>query len=244
MLVPEMLPGSSFPPLLLQQLDRSADHLWKMILAFFPLWLLLLLPEPSRALLGGAGMILFWESGQYGPPSAQYLLPGLWISSPAPTSCLYEVQNASPGLVWTVAFGSGLPSNSPLPYFTNRHHPPTAITNLRSQLWDLTHPLQTHAYPRGAGAIAVVEEPFHICSQSILQFHIGNALHKTFVHPMYQVPEQKDLELTMIGRSSSLIKKCREAGCLGNQGGSKMSNVVVQINRSTRNEHRLCRGKP
>lgn len=99
MLVPEKLSGLSFPPLLLQHLGCSADHLWKMILAFFSLWLLLLLPEPSRALLGGAGVILVRESSQYGPPVSP--VPSAWapISSPAPTPCLYEVQNASPALV-------------------------------------------------------------------------------------------------------------------------------------------------
>lgn len=76
MLVPEMLPGPSFPPSLLQQLDRSADRLLKMILAFFPLWLLLLLPEPSWALLGGTRVILFRESGQYGPPVS--VVPSSW----------------------------------------------------------------------------------------------------------------------------------------------------------------------
>lgn len=78
MLVPEMLSGSSFPPLLLQQLGCSADHLWKKILAFFPLWLLLLLPEPSWALLGGAGVIPFWESSQYGPPVSS--VPSAWAT--------------------------------------------------------------------------------------------------------------------------------------------------------------------
>lgn len=62
---------------------------------------------------------------------------------------------------------------------------------------------------------------------------------KTFVHPVCQGPEQKGLELTMIGSSHSLIKKYREAACLGNHG-SKMGNVVVQINCMTRNEHCLC----
>ena len=72
----------------------------------------------------------------------------------------------------------------------------------------------------------------------VLTEHRGNGV---LVHPVYQGPEQKHSELTMIGPFNSLIKNCREAGCLGNQGASKMSNVVVQINLLTRNEHCLGR---
>ena len=57
-------------------------------------------------------------------------------------------------------------------------------------------------------------------------------------------PEQKDLELTMFGTSSSLIRECREAGCVGKQGGSKMGNVVVETNHLTRNEHGLRGRRP
>lgn len=89
MLVPEMLPGFSFPLLLLQQLDRSADHLWKMILAFFPLWLLLLLPEPSRALLGGVEVVLYWESGQYGSPVST--VPSAWAPDQLTGTYLFPV---------------------------------------------------------------------------------------------------------------------------------------------------------
>lgn len=56
-----------------------------MIMAFFPLWPLLLSPEPSLAFLGGPAMIPFLESGHCGPMSAWLLSPGLQVS-PIPAS--------------------------------------------------------------------------------------------------------------------------------------------------------------
>lgn len=56
-------------------------------------------------------------------------------------------------------------------------------------------------------------------------------------------PEQKDLELTMFGASSSLIKEGRDAGCVGKEGGSKMGSVVFQTNHLSRNEHCLYGGR-
>lgn len=154
-MAPEKLLGSSFPSLLLQTGVLLICR--KMTMAFFPLWLLLLCP----AFLGGPAVILFWESGQYGPMSACLFLPGLQISTLAPTPCLSAVQKCSPWPGLNCAFWFSRSSfQEPLAYFSNRHRLPTAVTNLRAQLWDMIPPLQTRAYPRWANAIPVVEEPF------------------------------------------------------------------------------------
>lgn len=80
-------------------------------MAFFFLWLLLLFSEPSIAFLGGAVVILLWDSGCYGPMSAWLLSPGLQISPLTTVSCLSAVQNAFSKLwVWFQAHLSTDPS--------------------------------------------------------------------------------------------------------------------------------------
>ena len=54
-------------------------------MAFFPLWLLLMFPEPTLAFLGGPVVVLFWEAGQCGPMSVWLLLLGPQISALAPS---------------------------------------------------------------------------------------------------------------------------------------------------------------
>lgn len=106
-----MVPRSSFLSLLLQQLDWNTDLCRKIIMAFFFLWLLLLFSEPSIAFLGGAVVILLWDSGCYGPMSAWLLSPGLQISPLTTVSCLSAVQNAFSKLwVWFQAHLSTDPS--------------------------------------------------------------------------------------------------------------------------------------
>lgn len=125
---PEMIPRSSFLSLLLQQLDWDTDLCRKIIMAFFFLWLLLLFPEPSIAFLGGAVVILFWDSGCYGPMSAWFLSSGLQIS-PLEWSCLSAVQNAFTKLwVW---FQAHL-STDPLPasLIDTNHQLPSPVLGL------------------------------------------------------------------------------------------------------------------
>lgn len=74
-MAPEMLLGLLFFPHSSSNYTGVLIIHRKMIMAFFPLRLLLLFPEPTLALLGGPVVILFWESGQYGPMSAWLLLP-------------------------------------------------------------------------------------------------------------------------------------------------------------------------
>ena len=125
-MAPEVLPGSSLPTLLLQQLDGTADDLQEdnhnilsSLAPFSVPWIYSCIP---KCLV----VILFWKSGQYGPCQP----------------CLLQFRNALPGLVCSVS----PPFNSPLVCFTNRLQLLTAAINLGSQLWDLIHPLQTHAF--------------------------------------------------------------------------------------------------
>lgn len=136
-----MLPGSFLLTLLLQQVDGTADDLQEdnhnilfSLAPFYVPWIYFCI---SKSLV----VILFWKSGQYGPMLAWLLLPGLQIPV-APTPCLLQFRHALPGLVCSVS----PPFNSPLVCFTNRLQLLTAVTNLGSQLWDLIHPLQTHAF--------------------------------------------------------------------------------------------------
>lgn len=104
------------------------------MMAFFPLWPLLLLPELSPAFLRGPVVILFWDSGQHSPMSAWLpLLPELQISL-LPAVCCLEILSAAQSQLWLLVQQAPL-STVPLPASLIRHQLLTAITNLRSQLW-------------------------------------------------------------------------------------------------------------
>ena len=138
-------PGPPSPPYCFSKLMGLLMVCRKIITTFFLLWPPFLFSESIPAFLGSLVVILFWKSGQYGTMSAWLLLPGLQISRMAPTPCLLQFRNALPGLVCSVS----PPFNSPLVCFTNRLQLLTAVTSLGSQLWDLIHPLQTHAFQGG-----------------------------------------------------------------------------------------------
>lgn len=134
--------------------------------------------------------------------------------------------------LWVLAYQAPLSAAPPTSSASlTRQQLPTAISSLRSQLWNLSTLLQTHAHPRRPDTTTIVEEPFYKCLQSVLQFCTGNGLHKVFGNPICQVSKQKDLELTMFGLSSSLIKKLRTTTCLGKPSGPQMGSLNKLLTR-------------
>lgn len=239
---PQRCSWSSFFPLLLSNYTGMLTIYGRMTMAFFPLWLLLMFPEPTLAFLGGPVVVLFWEAGQCGPMSVWLLLLGPQISALAPSPWFSAVQKSSTYLYLRLLVQQAptpVPFNSSLTCFTDRHQLPTAITSPKSQLRDWVQPIQTHAYLRAQRLLQLLERRFTYAhnASSNSTWEMGS------VKPWFiqgARTEQKDLELTVFGASRCLIKECREAGCVDKQGGSTVGNVVVQTNPLTRNEHCLC----
>lgn len=135
----------------------------RMIMAYFPLWLLLMFPEPTLAFLGGLVVLLFWESGQCGPMSVWLLLPGLWkpIGTYPLTVCIIEVLYLPLPMALDSAGLHPILFQQPLsPASLIGTNCQQQSTNPRSQLRDWIHPVQTHVHLRGQMPLQLLKRNF------------------------------------------------------------------------------------